>query len=69
MANVSPGLLRVRIHTGKQVHATDSLIKKTSRHTAGRKYDYFFLKMGTVLHGSPYMILLATGRSFFVISR
>jgi hypothetical protein len=31
--------------------------------------SYFFLKIGTVLQGSPYMMLFTTGRSVLVTSR
>lgn len=45
------------------------LILKKRDEPDGRPFAYFFLKIGTVLHGSPYIILLATGLNFFVTSR
>jgi hypothetical protein len=43
--------------------------KKNADASASAFVSYFLLKIGTVLQGSPYMMLLATGINFFVMAR
>ena len=42
---------------------------KKSRHNGRLIVSYFLLKIGTVLQGSPYIMVLTTGINFFVMAR